>query len=124
MTKKSITLFYAEWCMWCNKFKPEWNKLKQEIKDKNLDIDIYEYNDEDIEKQNIDRTINNVKTTGFPVIKIIINNKEYKYEQERTAKDILEFMNKQQTGGSDIYYKKYMKYKAKYIALQKKLNNL
>jgi thiol-disulfide isomerase/thioredoxin len=36
MTKIYITLYKAEWCGFCKRFKPDWEKIKNVMKDKNI----------------------------------------------------------------------------------------
>ena len=91
IVKKYVTLYYADWCSHCVKFKPEWfkfksvyNKVKQEIKDKyKTELIINEYenetNGDKIKEANVD---------GFPTIKITYNNKIDDYIGDRTAKEL------------------------------------
>lgn len=88
ITKKYVTLYYADWCGHCKTFKPEWfkfkavyNKIKQEIKDKyNIELILNEY-ENDIDPQKAIEA--DVK--GFPTIKIKYNDKTDDYIGPRTA---------------------------------------
>jgi thiol-disulfide isomerase/thioredoxin len=35
-TNNILVLYYAEWCGWCQKFKPEWEKIHKEIAKSNI----------------------------------------------------------------------------------------
>ena len=106
-----IELFFANWCGHCQRFKPEWQKLKQ-----TPDIQFAEYDaDNAAHKAKIDAA----GVSGYPTIRI--DNKEY--SGERTADAILKFIksgaNPQKGGGNDEYYQmKYLKYKSKYLKLR------
>ena len=34
MSSVKVELYYANWCGHCNRFKPEWEKVKKEISEK------------------------------------------------------------------------------------------
>ncbi|QKF94309.1 thioredoxin [Fadolivirus algeromassiliense] len=133
-----VILYFADWCGHCKKFKPEWNKLKIELK--NMNISFAEYKD-----GTDDAVIQSAGIRGFPTIRI--DGKEY--NGDRSIDAILSYltsdkkgeldMKYQQCGGgarfgfspismrggkgkSDEYYKiKYLKYKAKYMKLRSEL---
>ena len=86
---KFIQYFYTDWCIYCKKFNPVWDEIKQLVQILNkMDEQIVceEYNmDEDngyINKENI---------VGYPTIKLINTNtlKNIDYVGERTSDDIL-----------------------------------
>lgn len=126
--KKQVTLYTADWCGHCQNFKPEWETLKKVLKNPEFcsqyaACDVKEYTDKDAESQSI---------SGFPTIKI----GESEYNGIRNIKSILKHLfgteftdqdiNRYGTGnyrgggsGSDLYMKKYIKYKNKYFRLKK-----
>jgi len=112
-----VTLYYADWCGHCQRFKPEWNKFKSSSKG----IICEEYEDSQLQRMK-NPLINGKPIQGFPTIKIEVNNREYEYDGERDAKSLKRFVDKLsgQQGGSmiDPYESKYKKYKAKYLALK------
>lgn len=100
MTTIDGTLFYANWCGWCKNFRPEWNKLKQNIsqingKYKGVSITCHEFEDSQL-KSIGGAKIRNKDIRGYPTIKITlnVNGKKYEgeYEGKRTANDILHYM--------------------------------
>ena len=114
MTK--ITLYHANWCGHCKRFKPNWDSLKTFFDSNNIQHNEYEHsqNQKEIDQANIE---------GFPTIKINKNGKEYEYKGERTEEALKkELVNNVQSGGADLdekmYKHKYLKYKKKYLSLK------
>ncbi len=137
VTNVKVTLFHASWCKHCTNFLPEWEKLKKLITGKkypsNISIELEDFEDSLLNNnKNIDQTIGNEEFSGYPTIRIRINNnKEHdiNYTMERTAEKILQCIldevkkqvNKQEGGSHDVdYRKKYKKYKSKFAVLLKK----
>jgi len=127
MTKK-IILYYAEWCGFCQRFKPVWKEFKKKIDKEYPDIEAVEF-----EQKNVpSRALKDIE--GWPTIIIHKNGKKYNYVGERTVEallstlnsddheDNLQEMSKEQKGGSykdDNYYRqKYIKYKKKYMRIR------
>lgn len=85
-----ITLFHANWCGHCTNFMPTWETMKSdETSHKNIDFE--EYEEEAIGKlSDNERSINgrDVRSFGYPTIKINVNDSEYIYEGRRTIDDI------------------------------------
>ena len=85
-----ITLFHANWCGYCVKFGPDWEKIKSnKLASKIVDFaDHEESNIENLDKSA--RTINNqdVRSFGYPCIKIRVNDKVYRYEGARSEPEI------------------------------------
>jgi len=90
----TITLFHAKWCGHCVDFMPTWEKMKS-IANANENIEFNSYEDSSIDKlpEKI-RTFEgeDIKTHGFPTIKISFNNEEYLYEGRRTINDIFKYV--------------------------------
>jgi thiol-disulfide isomerase/thioredoxin len=130
---KRIILYHANWCGYCKRFIPEWDKLKEIIEAEKLDIKLDKYEEQEIEKN--PKLLGDNKIQGWPTIVIEVDNKSSYYDGQRTAEALLDFMksiesvdcnkptkehveHNEQTGG-DPYHRKYLKYKAKYLALKK-----
>lgn len=105
MTKSlSVTLYYADWCGHCVNFKPEWEKIGENIKKlknkyKDINIILEKYSDKDLEKIN-GGTINNERIQGFPTIKFTLEvngkKKEYDYSdygKKRNYNYMFKFIN-------------------------------
>jgi len=85
-----ITLFHASWCGHCIKFMRTWDAMTED-KDSKKIIDFQDHEESSI--GNLDesvRTIDgkDVRSFGYPSIKINVNDKVYVYEGQRTADDI------------------------------------
>jgi glutaredoxin len=94
MSNTKITLYYADWCGHCQRFKPTWEGLKK-IFDKN-NIEYSEFEDTKDEK-----VIENAKITGFPTIMIEKDGNSYQYDGERSPDAIIHELNiNMQFGGS------------------------
>lgn len=115
MSTTSISLYHADWCGHCTRFKPTWEALKPEFKKHNITFNEYEHSKNSNE-------IREAGVTGFPTIKITKNNNTYDYTGPRDPTSILDELNKQY-GGSIDYKHKYIKYKQKYNALKEKMDN-
>lgn len=95
-SKLRVKLYFADWCGHCKHFKPEWQKLLEEKKNKiselqtkyNCDIKFKAYKDGEhtakIEKANIQ---------GYPTIRVKFNKNEVDYTNRRTADNIMEFVD-------------------------------
>lgn len=125
MPKPNVTveLFSADnWCGYCIKFKPEWEKFQSMTKD-NEYITTAHYDEANKKEMDKVTTDKGYHIDGFPTLIITINdNSPIYYKGERTADTILGFiqqeMKEPQSGGKksqDKYEQKYYKYKAKYL---------
>ena len=100
MTK--VTLYYADWCGHCTKFKPTWEGIKQVFKLNNIKFEEFE----DLKNENI------IKQKGIEAYPTIIINKdkeeEYKYSGKMDPDSIItEVLPHLQLGGSKKYIIKY-----------------
>lgn len=128
-SKVKVTLYYAQWCGHCKRFLPEWNKLKALLASQNNKINDYDVVLADYEESANPDIMNKENIQGYPTIKIEFNNKKTDYEGERTTDKLVEHIKNlgSQNGGGENnkkYYKKYMKYKNKYMQLLKLKNKL
>ena len=84
---KTLYLFKAEWCGHCIKFKSLWNKLKNELSDKQYNVKFVEYD------YNNDKTkIQQFNIKSYPTIILKHNNELIQYEGNRTFEEIKEFI--------------------------------
>jgi len=81
--KNILILYYVTYCGHCKKLFPTWNKLKKQLKNKVIFIDI---NGE--KKQNICKRDS---VNAFPTIRLIKNGEIIDYNGDRSYKDLLNF---------------------------------
>ena len=94
--KKEIIImyFYTEWCPYCKKAKPEWDKFGSYINNYNNNND-EEYHvtllsidcDKDV------KTANKYKINGYPTIKLIKNEKVNDFDARPSKDSLVEFLN-------------------------------
>ena len=77
-SKKSITLYYADWCPHCHNMMPEWNKLGKNHK--GIKVEKFEENETDFQ------------VDGFPTIIFRDGKKVEKYEGDRSKKAIVSYL--------------------------------
>jgi thioredoxin 1 len=81
--KKTLTLFKADWCGHCKRFKNTWDELKNDNKDINFVTYDSERNKDKIIKYGI---------KGFPTIILLVDNKAIEYVGERNKDNIQNFI--------------------------------
>jgi thiol-disulfide isomerase/thioredoxin len=108
-----ITLFHANWCDYCIDFLPRWEEMRANT-NASANIDFMTYEDTEIANLPDEiRTIAgvDVRSYGYPAIKISINGNDYMYTGRRTTDDIYTFIldklknptRQNQSGGSNEY---------------------
>lgn len=87
---------YAEWCGHCQMLKPEWSKMKDNLKNSNVKYEFYEIEetnqDDGIQKVN-DKYLKNSTTKltlqgGYPTIFKIVDGKLEYYNGERDCNSL------------------------------------
>lgn len=83
--------FYTNWCPYCKKAKPEWEKLKEEYENKNVNGNIVYFREIDCEKD--EKTPDQFKVEGYPTIKLVANGKIIEYDAKPNYETLVEFLN-------------------------------
>ena len=82
-----IILFYADWCGYCQQFKPEWNNCKQ-FAAESKHIKTIGYSDVDTVPQEFER----IRENGYPTILLVHKGKQAIYNGDRNANNIFKFV--------------------------------
>ena len=114
---KLIGLLYWNECYHCKLLLPEWNKVKQDIKDNNNVYKIIEIENGEIQKldefNEINKNVLNgskIIYVGFPTIfKIVNENIQYYENGDRTKEAILKWLYDNNTAQMTGGYKRKMK---------------
>lgn len=116
MKDKKVTLYYANWCGHCQNFKPTWDALKKFFDEHGVKHAEFEESKHKFEMQK-------AAIKAYPTIKITSNGVEEEYHGGMSPNDIISaVLPNVQLGGSYDSYRKYLKYKHKYMALKKNLH--
>jgi glutaredoxin len=101
MTKSlELTLYYANWCGHCVKFKKSWEEIKSGIKKINNEYKGVKISANEFEEKQLKHggKINGKDIDGYPTLKITLEagkeHKEYEYKKEHDVKTILNYIKK------------------------------
>jgi thiol-disulfide isomerase/thioredoxin len=88
-------LFYVDWCPHCKTAKPEWNDLKTEYENKEINgykVTFTEVNCTN-ESPEIEKMMNTYKIDGFPTIKLLKDGQVIEYDAKPTKDTMEQFLN-------------------------------
>ena len=88
----SIMYFYTEWCPYCKKAEPEWEKFKAHVDSINNSNDrkiILSAIDCDEKKSIADKH----KVEGYPTIKLFYKDAVYDFDAKVTKDNLVQFLN-------------------------------
>ena len=88
-------LFYVDWCPHCKTAKPEWNDLKAEYENKEINgykLIFTEVNCTN-ESPEIEKMMNTYKIDGFPTIKLLKDGQVIEYDAKPTKETMEQFLN-------------------------------
>ena len=83
--------FYTNWCPYCKKAKPEWEKLKSEYENKSINGTTIYFREIDCEKD--EKTPEQYKVEAYPTIKLVTNGKVIEYDAKPNYETLNEFLN-------------------------------
>lgn len=89
MTKPTFVFFFAEWCPYCRKVKPEWIQLQKELKS-NVHMDVIDVDSIQTSKQQEWFSAQNVRS--FPTLRLYLKGQMYAYAGDRTKHDMSKFI--------------------------------
>ena len=92
--KKSLVMFYADWCGHCKKLKPTWDELSKEVNEnESSGVKMVKVNCGDPNKNEKHKLImKKYDIAGYPTIKLIEGDKVSEYEGQRTKEGIMKFL--------------------------------
>jgi len=103
--KEIIGKIYANWCGHCKALKPEWEKLKNHLKD-NKNISFHEVESEDSDKEHRLNEFSKktkrgekISIRGFPMILRFENGEMTEYNGERSAGKLAKWVTKHKLSG-------------------------
>jgi thiol-disulfide isomerase/thioredoxin len=88
-------LFYVDWCPHCKTAKPEWNDLKAEYENKQINgynVVFTEVNCTN-ESPEIEKMMDTYKIDGFPTIKLLKDGQVIEYDAKPTKETMEQFLN-------------------------------
>ena len=98
--KLQIVAFLANWCGFCEKFKPEWQKFKNMAKSNLINGVVATASDKSMGSLKCNNQIN-----GFPTIRIFKNGEHIDYDGERDSKHLTDYLKNLEEKGSMSYFK-------------------
>tara|TARA_B100001093_G_scaffold497974_1_gene545522 strand:+ start:2610 stop:3107 length:498 start_codon:yes stop_codon:yes gene_type:complete len=87
-----IMMFGTEWCPYCKKAKPEWDKFSKYIQNFNNTNEEYEVVLIYIDCDKDVKTAEKYNITGYPSIKLIKNNEVYDYDAKPQENALIQFL--------------------------------
>ena len=86
-----IIYFFTEWCPYCKKAKPEWDKFQEYVKNVNNTND-YKINLLTIDCDKKPEMANKYNIEGYPTIKLIHKGKTYDYDAKPDKQHLVDFL--------------------------------
>lgn len=87
-----IMYFYTEWCPYCKKAKPEWNKFETYINNINKSLD-YTINLVSVNCDEDKSIAEKYDVEGYPTVKLIYKEKVYDFDAKVTKENLVEFLD-------------------------------
>ena len=87
-----VMYFYTDWCPYCKKAEPEWNKFKKFVDNKNKIID-YKIHLLSVNCDEKKRIADKYEVDGYPTVKLLYKNKTYDFDAKVTKDNLVEFLD-------------------------------
>ena len=101
-----LVLYYANWCHYCQDFKPEWNNLVKKCK---VDTAELESSDSHLSKET------HHTVTSYPTLKLYVNGKTVNYDEQRSVANIEKFIKTNTSTNTKVKKNKVVKKPVKKI---------
>ena len=91
----TLMLFYVDWCPHCKTAKPEWETLKSEYENRQINgytINFVEYNCT-TESAETTELMDKYNIEGYPTIKLVKDNQVIEYDAKPTKSTMEQFLN-------------------------------
>ena len=86
-----LYFFYTNWCPYCKKAQPEWNRLKEKLE--NGTIKDYKINFYEIDCEKNKELADEQKIEGYPTIKLMVNGQTIEYDAKPNYDTLMQFLN-------------------------------
>lgn len=87
-----VMYFYTDWCPYCKKAKPEWNKFESYVNNKNKGID-YTISLVSVNCDENKSIADKYEVDGYPTVKLIYKNKVHDFDAKVTKDNLVEFLD-------------------------------
>lgn len=85
-----MVLFYTEWCGYCKKFKPEWEKASRQMNNTKVNNNKVRFEKVDCDANS--ELAKEYEVNGYPTVKILRKGKVEDYEGERSLSGIKAYL--------------------------------
>ena len=86
-----VLYFYTDWCPFCKKARPAWDKIKEKYNEKPLNGKTLFFKEINCEKD--EKMADQYNIEGYPTIKMIKGDQVVDYDAKPTEKSLTEFLN-------------------------------
>ena len=86
-----VIFFYTEWCPFCKKARPAWDKIKEKYNEKPLNGKTLYFREVNCEKD--EKLADQYNIEGYPTIKMVKGDQVIDYDAKPTEKSLTEFLN-------------------------------
>jgi|TARA_R110002074_G_scaffold2138_4_gene12540 thiol-disulfide isomerase/thioredoxin len=89
--KLNVYFFYTNWCPYCKKARPEWNKFIKDVENHKLLVQNFDVNFIEVDAEKDTHLAKEFKIDAYPSIKIEKNGNIYNYDAKPDSKHLMEF---------------------------------
>ena len=85
-----LIYFFTDWCPYCKKARPTWEKMKKQYDNKLINGKTVYFKEVDCEKE--EKMADQYNIEGYPTIKLIKDDQVVDYDAKPTEKNLVEFL--------------------------------